>query len=292
MKPGDLSTRPYSYPSDHTHTLHIITISLIYSNHNHTISYTNNPSLLLQPIINRLLRSKPSGNHLPISKRQHLTRNNPRNALLPINPIEQIRNPRPPRRIRTPPRRTRRNRQKPTQSPPLRRIPLLRIHFRYRVDELGVRWWRTSTRKVRMLGDLVLEHFVYGFGGEDLGAGAGAGAVVKEGCEELDVLAWFGEETGAARVEEGGLLLFGVLLEGAAVGVVRLDEISGRGVALVHVCEVGPHFLGGEHGHVGDFEGGEDVFLEVVVEFLARGALEDYAGPVEVYLWMVSGCGR
>lgn len=77
-------------------------------------------------------------------------------------------------------------------------------------------------------------------------------------------------------------------MERSAEEVVARLKLPRGAVALMHVCEGGDLGLfGREEGGVGAgyVERGEDVLGEVVVEGLARDALENYPGPVEADLW-------
>lgn len=123
--------------------------------------------------------------HTP--KRQHLTRAQARNTPLPIAPPKQIRDPSPPRRIPTPPRRPLVNRQHKAESPPLRLLRWLGIQRQYRVREVGFRGGDAFAAEVGELGDLVGEHFFDGGVGEDAGLGCGGDAGVEEGGEDFCV---------------------------------------------------------------------------------------------------------
>lgn len=135
----------------------------------------------IQRIINRLFTSPPLTHNLPISKRHNLRGNHTRNAPLAIAPPEQVRNPRPPRRVPPSASRPRFLREHERQAPSLRRIACLGIEFRERVRLLRFRGWRGRAREVWELGDLVFEHVFDGLGFEDLLVCLWGGAVVEEG---------------------------------------------------------------------------------------------------------------
>ena len=111
-------------------------------------------------------------------------------------------------------------------------------------------------------------------------------SLIQDRSKDLDILFGFSKKSRTAGLETCVLLLGRVLLERVAIQVVAHSQLAGFRVALVEGCEVG---LGGGRGKHGgpfcvDTEGREDVLCKVVAQALTGDALEDYAGPVDVYL--------
>ena len=102
----------------------------------------------LQILINRLLTHEPRGNHLRIAIRQHLARQEPRNALLAVHPPEAVGQPHPPDGVLAAPRRPSLDGQEPRVRPALRRVARLRVELGGRVDERRVRRGWAVAREV------------------------------------------------------------------------------------------------------------------------------------------------
>lgn len=142
--------------------------------------------------------------------------------------------------------------------------------------------------EVLLVRDLVLPEQLNGLGFEDLLSCGRAGALVQDRCEDFDVFFWLREQASTTRLEELVLLVCAVLLQSVPVEVVTYPEFTGVGGSLVDLCEVGMCGRGREHRGAScvDAEGCENVLFEVLAKLLTGNALEDYAGPVKIDLFM------
>jgi hypothetical protein len=83
--------------------------------------------------------------------------------------------------------------------------------------------------------NLVLEHFIHGFGLENLCFGGGTGAVVEKCGDYFCIFAGLGEKACAGGVEDFFFLGRCVFVEGPAEKVFACGEMS-VWIASVHVC--------------------------------------------------------
>ena len=151
------------------------------------------------------------------------------------------------------------------------------IEIRYIVRIRRFRRPDPLSAKIRELRDLVREHLLHALLRQDPIRRRGGSPTVEQGGEDLRVVRGPAE---AARA--GGVVYAGDFGRGGDQGS-AVEVVSGPYVAgglLVHVCQVGFHLRGGEHGYVVEVERGEDVGLEVFVQGHGCCALDECACPV------------
>lgn len=231
-------------------------------------------------LVNRRLQIHGQPEHLHIAKRQNLRANDPRNALLPITPPEQIRYASPPCRALGPSRGAAADHE--GQAPTLRAVAW--VQEWNLVDKIGLRGRGALAGEVGHFGDLVGEHAVHRGLLEDAGACCGGFAVVEEdGQDFCGVLCQYvlrklrGErehtavllrlrETSCATAVQAILdLSCGTDDQRASEEMIAARKMAIRGT-LVHVSEILLHVLVGEHGDVLEAQGFEDVLVEVVIK--------------------------
>lgn len=96
------------------------------------------------------------------------------------------------------------NSQHERQTPTLRLLPGLRIEIRdiIRVRRLGL--LNPLSSKIRQIGDLIREHLIHAFFGQDLVFGRGRSTVVEQRGEYLHVVGGSAETAGPCGVVYAG----------------------------------------------------------------------------------------
>lgn len=135
-------------------------------------------------LIDLRLNTPPKTKHIQIHEREDLRTHYPPNALLPIRPPPQIRQPSPVHRILGPARGTA-IAQHESQPPTLRCVPGDRIQLGNRVGQVWFRGGNALAAVVGEVWDLVREHLVDGFFLQDSGGCFRTGSVVEQDGDDF-----------------------------------------------------------------------------------------------------------